>query len=102
MAQTTWPAMAGHGFGPGSFIGQRACWSWPAMAGHWFWPGQTNGPNHMASHGWPWVWARKFHRATGLLVMARHGGPLVLAWSDQWPKPNGQPWLAMGLGQEVS
>ena len=51
----------------------------------------------MASHGWPWVWASRFHRTTGLLAMARHGWPMVWAWSDQWPKPHGQPWLAIGF-----
>ena len=38
------------------------------------------------------------YRTTGLLAMARQGWPMVWAWSDQWPKPYGQPWLAMGFG----
>ena len=52
----------------------------------------------MANHGplQAWLamggWARKVHKTTGLLAMARHGWPMVLALSDHWPKPmHGQP-----------
>ena len=88
--------MASHGWPCG--LGQEVSYNkryvdhGPPWLANVFWAGQTNGPNPwsaMAGHG---VWARKFHRITGLMAMARYGWPLVLTWSDQCPKP---PWPAM-------
>ena len=46
--------------------------------------------------------ANRFHRTTGPLAMARHGWPMVMGWSDQWPRPMAIHVWPWALGQQTS
>ena len=110
------------GFGPASFIGQRACWPWPAMAGQFVfglvklmaqthslpWLAMGFGPASfigqkgllvMASHGWPiGFWAGQTYGPNPRPAMAGHGIWASKFHRTKWPAWHGQPWLAMVVG----